>query len=449
MPSQARNQNNVPPEDLPFFIAATTAGIRRQLREAEIPAGGLKYELYLRLRANGLRIYNDIRGTYDPENSDSSDWDSEEDSDEDEEGADDDESESGESDGGGPEDDGPEDDSSSDSSSDDDANEPPSGIRNGRKRKRVDDEADMEGDLEEPEAPKPASLADMPAELAIDIVRNLDAGGVFNLVAASPQQFLLGNVNAFVLEAKGRRNAAGRNGLSLLEWVVARVGNEVDFRKNNRRLVRHVVSAYLATYPSYARQHRSEETRVEQIMHWLREVGAGPVLGAAVLEGKADIVQLLILLGEDVNERTDDVSPLEEATVLVKPSLLHMNHLLIVFALLAAGADNTSTREDYPDPEPATAVFASRGIAATAEDRLSRIMERPMWTPLNDDPKDWPIVHNPRDLTICQFLADEKSPFMDRVIMALVLIISRDTKYPYFEGYEPEGSDDGSQGPLA
>lgn len=439
MPSQARNQNNVPPEDLPFFIAATTAGIRRQLREAEIPSGGLKYELYLRLRANGLRIYNDIRGTLDADYPDNSDWDSEEDSDDNEEGPGDDESESSESDGDGPEHDS--------TSSDDEPNEPPSGIRNGRKRKRVDDKGAIEEDLEDPEAPKPASLADIPAELAVDIVRNLDAGGVFNLVAASPQQFLLGNVNAFLLEATGRRTAAGRNGLSLLEWVVARVGNEVDFRTTHRGLVRHVVDAYLATYPTYSAQHRSEEDRVEQIMYWLREVGVSPVLGAAVQEGRADIVQLLIVLGEDVNHRTDDVSPLEEATVLVKPSLLHMDSLLIVFALLAAGADNTSTREDYPEEEPATAVFSSRGVAATAEDRLSRIMERPM--PLNDDPKLWPIIDNPRDLTIREFLGDERSPFMDRAIMALILIITRDTVYPNFEGYDLEGSDDGSQSPVA
>lgn len=438
----ARNQNNVPPEDLPFFIAATTAGIRRQLRAAEIPAGGLKYELYLRLRANGLRIYNDIRP--EPEDSDNSEWDSEEDSDEDEEGTDDDESEGGESD-----DDGPEDDSSSDSSSEDDPNEPPSRGRNGRKRKRVDDQADIEEDLEDPEAPKPTSLADMPAELAIEIVSNLDAGGVFNLVAASPQQFLLGNVNAFVLEAEGRRNAANRNGLSLLEWVVARVGNEVDFRTNHRGLVRHVVDAYVATYPSYARHHRSEETRVEQIMHWVREVGVGPVLGSAVMEGRADIVQLLIVLGEDVNERVDDISPLEEATVRIKPSLLHMDSLLIVFALLAAGADNTSTREDYPETEPENAVSSYTGVAATAQDRLSQIMERPMLTSEDDEPKHWPIIHNPRDLTIREFLADERSPFMERVIMSLVLITTRGTVYPNFEGYDPEGSDHGSQDPVA
>lgn len=440
MPSQARNQDNVPPEDLPFFIAATTAGLRRQLREAEIPSGGLKYELYLRLRSNGLRIYNDIRGPHDPENSDGSDWDSEEDSEEDEEGPDDDGSESGESDGDGPEDDGPE---GSSSSSDDDSNEPPPGGRNGRKRKRLDDQADLERDLEDPDAPKPASLADMPAELAIEIISNLDASGVFNLVAASPQQFLLGNVNAFLLEAKGRRTAAGRNGVSLLEWVVARVANEVDFRTEHRGLVRHVVDAYVTTYPTYAAYHRSEERRVEHIMYWLREVGVGPVLGAAVVTGSADIVQLLILLGEDVHHKSDDVSPLEEAIVRIKPSLLHMNRLLVVFALLAAGADNTSTREDWPEPEPATAGFSVTGVAAVAQDRYDQIMDGPMLTPLNQEPKDWPVIHNPRGLTIRQFLADERSPFMDRTMMALILIITRDTKYPHFEGYEPEGSDDG------
>ncbi|POS76367.1 hypothetical protein DHEL01_v205230 [Diaporthe helianthi] len=33
------------PEDLPYFIAATASGMRKQLREADIPADGLKYEL--------------------------------------------------------------------------------------------------------------------------------------------------------------------------------------------------------------------------------------------------------------------------------------------------------------------------------------------------------------------------------------------------------------------
>lgn len=421
MPSQARNQDNVPYEDLPYFIAATTAGIRRQLREAEIPAGGLKYELYLRLRANGLRIYNDSRA--DPESEDSDD--SDDDSDSDSEDGD------GESDDDGPDSAASDDDdeSSDDESSDSDPHDPPSGGRNGRKRRRVDDEED----IEEPAA---TSLADMPAELAMNIVRNLDAGGVFNLVVASPHQFLFGSVDAFVLEAEGRRDAANRNRLSLLEWVVQRVGNEVEFRRNNRLMIQRVVDAYLDTYPSGSPQNRSGEARVEEIMVYLREVGVGPVLGSAVRQGEADIVHLLILLGEDVNQRVNNLQPLEEATVLISPSLLHMNRLLTVFALLSGGANTRSTRDDYPTETPANAIVAFRGVAAAAEDRLVQIMQQPTWSPL-DHPTNWPVIHNPRGLTIREFLADERSPLMDRVILALVLIITRDTRYPNFEGYNP------------
>lgn len=446
MPSQARNQNHVPPEDLPFFIAATTAGIRRQLREAEIPAGGLKYDLYLRLKANGLRIYNDVRGSSEAEDSDESDWDDDEDEDEDEGGPEDDGSDDEEPESEPESGDSSDDDSSDsdDESSDDGPEVPPSGGRNRKKRKRGHHESDIEQDteLEVPEAPRPAELSDMPAELSIKIIRNLDARGVFNLVVASPQQFLDGNVDAFVLEAEGRRNAAGRIGLSLLEWVVARVANEVDFRTDNGRFVRRVVDAYLATYSGDSPQDHSVEGRVEEIMVWLRQIGVNAVLNEAVRQGEADIVQLLILLGEDVNHREDKLTPLERAAVRISPEMSRMNYLLITFALLAAGADNTSTRKDYPETDfEEYRVRPFRGVSSMAENSYNTILQGPilMWSP--DFPTNWPVILNPRELTIRQFLADERSPFMDRARLALALLITRETVYPYFEGYVPKNSD--------
>lgn len=443
MPSQARNQNNVPREDLPYFIAATTAGIRRQLREASIPAGGLKYDLYLRLCNNGLRIYNDVRGSPEPEDSDNSDWDDDEDEDEDDGGSDHDESNSS------PSSSGSSDDTSSDSDddlSDDGPGVPPSGGRHGKKRKRGHGGADIEQVIEVPEAPKPAELADMPAELSMKIIQNLDARGVFNLVVASPQQFLEGNVDAFVLEAEGRRTPAGRNGQSLLEWVVARVANEVDFRTDNRRFVWRVVDAYLATYPSDSPQDRSGEKRVEEIMVWLRQVGVNPVLMSAVKRGEADIVQLLILLGEDVNQKDNNTLPLERATVRVSTDLTEMNHLLIVFALIAGGADTTSFQNNFPPTDfEDYSVRPYRGVSTIAEDRLSTLMPQLIlpWSP--NIPVDWPVIQNPRDLTIRQFLADERSPIMDRALLALALIATRDTVYPYFEGYDPKSADRAEQ----
>jgi hypothetical protein len=393
-------------------MAATTSGLRRQLREAELPDSSLKYDLYLRLRANGLRIYNDAMASPQPEISDEVDSD-EEDSESD-------------------------DNRSDEESRDDVPSEPPSVGHSGIKRKRENDKEDVEDDIEEPGLLRPISLADIPVELIINIIGYLDAGGVFNLVLASPHLFLAGNVNAFMLEPEGRRNAADRNELSLLEWVVLRVGREADFRTKHHDLIQCVVDAYLVTYPSYSLQDRSGEARVEEIMVYLRQVGVNPVLGPAVREGEADIVQLLILLGEDVNQRVNNLQPLEEATVLIKirSSLLHMNRLHVVFALLAGDADTTSTRDDYPVPTPPRARVLFRGVAAAAEERRLKILNYPGWAPTHH-PTNWPVIHNPCDLTARQFLGDERSPFMDRVSMALTLIAARTTRYPNFEGYHP------------
>lgn len=442
MPSHAKNEDRVPREDLPYFIAATTSGMRRQLREANIPAGGLKYDLYLRLRANGLKIYNDARCT--PESSEDESDSDEEDVVSDEDGSDE---ESGE----------------------DGLNEPPTSRHKARKRKRKNDEGDIEDvegaedDAEESEASRPTSLAEMPAELLINIITNLDAGGIFNLVLASPKCFLAGNVDAFILEAEGRRNAASRKGLSLLEWVVLRVGREADFRAAHGDIIQCVVDAYLVTYPSDSPRDRSPETRVEDIMFYLRQTGVSPVLGRAVHKGEADLVHLLILMGEDVNQRVDNLQPLEQATVLAKvapPSLLFMNRLQVVFALLAGGADTTSTRDDYPAEEsihflhdppaeggsavnaPAASLARARvplkGVALAAEEGRLRIdPDRTWYDEPTDHPTTWPVIHNPRNLTVRQFLGDESSPFTDKAIMAFALITTRTTRYPNFEDYHP------------
>lgn len=446
MPSHAKNEDHVPREDLPYFIAATTSGIRRQLRKANIPAGGLKYELYLRLRANGLKIYNDARPS--PESSDDESDSDEEDIESDDEGSD-------------------------EESSDD---EPPPSSHRARKRKRKNDEgdvedvedvADVEGvedDTEEPEDAEPTSLAEMPAELLINIISNLDAGGIFNLVLASPKRFLSGSVDAFILEAEGRRNAANRNGLSLLEWVVLRVGREADFRTTHSDMVQCVVDAYLVTYPSESPRDRSPEARAEEIMVYLRQAGVNPVLGPAVQKGEADMVHLLILMGEDVNQRVENIQPLEEATVLANvanPSLLSMNRLQVVFALLAGGADTASTRDDYPaeqnihllhdplaDPggsavyAPTTSLARARvplkGVALAAEEgRLKIDPDRTWYDEPTDHPTTWPVIHNPHNLSIRQFLGDERSPFIDKAIMSFALITTRTTRYPNFEGYHP------------
>lgn len=389
----AKNQDFIPNEDLRYFIAATTANLRNQLREADLNTAGLKYDLYQRLIINGHRLYNDDREDDSSEDDDSEDEDSDHDD--------------AETDNDGP-------------------NNPPSGNQRGRKRTR-DDDGD---DIDQPPARRSRGLTEMPVELNVNIIDNLDAGGVFNLVSAAPREFLLGGTDAFLLEARNQRNNGTNTRVSLLEWVSQRAANEVEFRTSNRDLIQRVVRAYVETYPN---QGSLPEGRVENMLGLLREVGVNPVLGQAVRQGQLEVVHLLILMGEDVNQRVNNVQPLELAATLETAHIPNMKTLQIIFALIAGGADTTNNRLDYTAAQASTA-FPFVGVAEAAMDALTLLFG---WDQLNVElgPANWPPIMNPRGLTIRQFLADERSPFDDRSILALILIMTRGTTYPNFRSY--------------
>ncbi|KAI3394374.1 hypothetical protein diail_2840 [Diaporthe ilicicola] len=372
MPPTAKNQNQVPVEDLSFFCTATAEGIRQQLRAAGHDTSGLKYELYLRLIANGLRLYNDTRASALPEA------------------------------------DSPDPEASS------------SGAGNGRKHARADDEED----IEQPAAKriKRRTFADIPAEIALRIIDNLDLGGIFNLAAVVPDEFLSDNkVNAFLIEAERRKRPGERTGQSLLEWVLQRTGNEVDFRTGNRNLIKRVVETYMGSYVE-----RSEEARVEEIMWYYRDAGGSPLF-YAVRRGLPDMVYLLILTGEDTNESVSGATPLDEATRLVSDRIRDVDRLHVVFALLAGGADTTTT-------DPGTLGANGVDTGSTADAAGARLGEiRPTAPAATTDPAGWPAINNPRGLTVLRFLADERSPFLDRATMALYLIAAKTTTYPGFQ----------------
>lgn len=379
MPQVAKHQDQVPAADLPYFIAATVTGIRQQLRDARIPTSGLKYDLYLRLRANGLSLYNDIRDSDSPEPDSSEDEDSEADS-------------------PGP--------------------ISPPRARTSRKHAREEDEEDIERP-----AAKRRSLADVPAEINERIIDNLDAEGIFNLAAAAPDQFLSNNkVDAFVLEAECRKRPENRNGQSLLEWVVQRAGNEYDFRTDNQGLIQRVVNTYMESYVE-----RSEEARLEQIMWYYRN--ASPLF-YAVRQGLPDVVYLLVLTGEDTNEIVDGATPLDQATQLITPSLRDVDRLSVVFALIAGGANTTMTNRGRYEADENNVIRRVGNTSDAAADRLRQI--RPGEAAVTADPAGWPVINNPRGLTIGQFLADERSPFLERATVALYLIGAQTLSYPNF-----------------
>ncbi|KAL1879289.1 hypothetical protein Daus18300_001869 [Diaporthe australafricana] len=380
MPQVAKNQELVPAADLPYFIAATAAGIRQQLRDAGIPTSGLKYDLYLRLRANGLSLYNDIR------DADSSESDSSEDED---------------SEAGSP---GPV--------------SPPLG-RTGRKRAREEDEED----IEQPAA-KRVSLVDVPAEIEKRVINNLDAAGIFNLAAAVPDQFLSDDkIDAFRVEAERRKQPEDRDGRSLLEWVLQRVGSEYNFRTDHQGLIQRVVDTYMASYAE-----RSEEARVEQIMWYYRN--ASPLF-YAVRQGLPDMVYLLVLTGENTNEMVDGATPLDEATLLVTPSISDVDRLSVIFALLAGGAITTMTNPGRLEADEDNVMNRVGSTSDAAAERLRQI--RPGAAAVTADPADWPVIENPRGLTVRQFLGDERSPLLDRATMALYLIGAQVLVYPNFQ----------------
>lgn len=256
----ANYEDLVPGKDQYYFGNATVRGIRDQLRENGLPTSGIKYELYLRLTENGLRLYNDSRpddivdedeDNGEPDNvdtsfevNDSEVNDSEEDYVEgDESNEDNDEgiseaSDSESGDGGeennqrgedqgrddqggdnqggdnqGGDNQGGDNQRGDNQGGDDQAGDDQEGQqprRSGRKRGRDDDDDGDDDDNDDGDRPDRGPPAHrrrslgmaLPPELRTLVVENLNAPGVWSLIDSAPEEYLSSDFNALILEAR-------------------------------------------------------------------------------------------------------------------------------------------------------------------------------------------------------------------------------------------------------
>ncbi|KAG6355353.1 hypothetical protein INS49_003315 [Diaporthe citri] len=451
----ANYEDLVPEQDLYYFGNATVKGIRDQLRENGLPTGGLKYQLYLRLVENGLRLYNDNR-------SDSIGDDQEEDNGEPDNGSDipfevddseldnseenyvegdESESESGEeiSEAG---------DTSSESG--DGGKQPP---KSDKKRGRDDDDEEDENDNGDPQDRGPPARSRrrlgiaLPPELRTIIIENLNAPGVWNLIDSAPEEYLSRDFNALILEARYQYRLdyppvapvdtpgsfrktvpypwpgpGPERPLSLLEWVARRATLDSRFGTANRTRIMRVIDAYLQVYGTADPGALPMPNEREAILYYFRNranllvINHTPLTHAARAQNPG-AVQLLLLRGADVNEVVNGMTALEHAGsagFMLGP--LHQNTFQTAYALIGAGAD-VSVLGD-----------SSRLQSSVA---LQMLTGDPVPAPGLELPGDFPRIDN-LGLSTRQLIADERSQPYERMLLTLFVIFYRTMVYPRY-----------------
>lgn len=332
----------------------------------------------------------------------------------------------------------------------------------------------------------------LPVELQIEIIRYLDPASLWNLITAAPEEYLNsgpeGGINALEVEADDqhaldypppppeRSDSGGSDGggdadnpggddgddsdgndsdgsdsddsdtsdsddnnlngrdysdqsdqsepeypLSLLEWVGRRAVYDRQFRSSNRTRIMLVLRTYRTRYGQYDPEEGNENPR-DDILYYFRprpDLQAMTIrrtpLGQASWEGRADIVHLLIMHGANVNRVLSGMTPLDWAasTMAECTGIDGTGAISTIFALLGAGAD---VRLLSPNPQ-------SEGRRTVADQ-------------IGDDPDDpeaaWPRIDNYLGLSIREFIADERSMYFDRILLAAYVIWTGVIAYPRF-----------------
>lgn len=448
MAGSTKNFHLVPMEDRPYFLRATVVGLRAQLQELGLPSSGLKVELYFRLTEDGHRLYTDDRDGSDDDDSDHQ-------SDDDQ--SDDDQSENDQSDGQSDDDqlddDQPGDNNGDDGQGNDDqGGSPPGG--SGRKRRRNGegggDNGDNNGDDNQGSPPPPPRkiirVGALPVEMQLQMMGNLTAAQLWNLITASPAGYLLGDINAFVIEARSQHridhppvdnNDGGGGGggnddvdepnrpLSMLELVGRRLIYDPSFRTTWRGRILQVINTYLQVY-GQADNAPEDRNAVEDILFYFRPqplYGTPFPLLRAAREHRADVVHLLLLRGEPV----DQTMPGSNSTALssaVERGLDRVfadnNGMYTIFALIGAGADVTLT---------------SLPARVDAREILEEFMTLPESGQENGH--RWERIFNLRGSSVREFIGDPRSDFLDRIKLAMYVVAYSipgvDLDYPGFE----------------
>ncbi|KAL2289269.1 hypothetical protein FJTKL_02285 [Diaporthe vaccinii] len=471
----ANYEDLVPGKDQYYFGNATVSGIRDQLRENGLPTSGIKYELYLRLTENGLRLYNDSRpddivdedqDNGEPDNEDTSFEvnDSEVDNSEedyvegDESNEDSDEgiSEAGDSesgDGGEENNHGGDDQGRNNQGGNDQGGQQPR--RSDRKRRRDDDDDgddDDNSDGDRPDRGPPArrrrSLGmALPPELRTLVVENLNAPGVWNLIDSAPEEYLSSDFNALILEARYQHRLdypppapvdtpgsfrksvpypwpgpGPARPLSLLEWVARRATLDSRFGTANRSRIMRVIDAYLQVYGTADPAALPMPNEREAILYYFRNradlltMNLTPLMHAARAQNPL-AVQLLLLRGANVNQVVNGMTALEHAGAagfVLAPNYAHT--FQTAYALIGAGADVSVLGDD------------SRLQSSIA---LQMLTGDPVPAPGLELPDDFPRIDN-LGLSTRQLIADERSHPYDRMLLTLFVIFYRTMVYPRY-----------------
>ncbi|KAI3394945.1 hypothetical protein diail_2052 [Diaporthe ilicicola] len=353
----AIDEDLVADDDRPYFIAATTVLLRQQLHHAGLPINGRKYDLYTRLMDNGLKLYTDNRV-------------------------------------------------------------PPSGDSSGHSADNSSNGSQPGGSPPPPAPKKLMMMHELPVELAMTVVENLDGREVWNLITADPGEFLGARLNVLVLEAQHRmRDGDNGDEQSLLEWVGERVSHDAGFRGANVTRIRLILNIYLQQFPN---DNPPQASRVDNIMWYFRPRGDilpdTPTIVAAQL-GNPNVVNLLLLSGANPNVIANGRTALDEAVAQADCNVPGgMGHMRVIFALIGGGANVALVN-------PASQFHAQS---------LLRVMVFGNGFNGNITQANLPRIHNILGLTIPQFLADERSDLFDRVIVALAVVTFQNLTYTNF-----------------
>lgn len=332
------------------------------------------------------------------------------------------------------------------------------------KRRRSDEGGDHNGDNNgddnqgspPPPPHKIIRVGALPVEMQLQMMGNLTAAQLWNLITASPAGYLLGDINAFVIEARsqhridyppvdnndggGGSGGSGSNSsgsddhdddgepnrpLSMLQLVGRRLIYDPSFRTTWRGRILQVINTYLQVYGQADNAPEDRNANEDILLYFRPQPLYGtpfPLLRAARLH-RADVVHLLLLRGAPVdqtrpgNNRTALTTAVEEGLDRVFADNAGM---YTVFALIGAGADVTLVT-----PE----------ARLDARDILEEFMRLPEAGQENGH--RWERIFNLRGSSVREFIGDPRSDFLDRIKLAMYVIAYSipgvDLDYPGFE----------------
>lgn len=215
---------------------------------------------------------------------------------------------------------------------------------------------------------------------------------------------------------------------SLLLWLGRRVTYDSAFRETWRARILEVLDIYLDTY---GRQNPPPGVwgGLETMLWYFRDdPDPGPPedrltpLMHAALDLRPDVTHLILLRGgadSDVNAPALGVpnwTPLSEAAAITTADLDDPDGMQVVFALIGAGADVTAVREP--------------GRTRSGQNLQPFMGEAPalenVWN------YGWPVVQNLFGGTVREFIANDRAPYNERLLLAMFAIYTGSLDYPAF-----------------